>query len=178
MIRLTRTLAIEGATSGNSAPCVFAVLRLDEGMQVTGHVVHCAPAVMRIGMVTRARVAIGLTAAEVRCWAGVDVGATFCSAVRPVSDADVLAFDELSGGHNPLHVDDAYAFTRPYGRCIAHGLLVLSVSDRPRANFDDWQLKAFVEVRRRFRALVFPDDTLQDGGNTLMVGRQTPAASS
>ena len=94
-------------------------------------------------------------------WEDVVDGAEFRSAPRRITDADILAFADLSGDHNPLHVDDAYAAAGPFGRRIAHGLLVLSVADGQRADFDDWRLEAFMEVRRCFRAPVFPGDSIQ-----------------
>jgi NAD(P)-dependent dehydrogenase (short-subunit alcohol dehydrogenase family)/acyl dehydratase len=36
----------------------------------------------------------------------------------------VLRFAQASGDRNPLHVDESFARTTPYGRCIAHGALV------------------------------------------------------
>lgn len=44
-------------------------------------------------------------------------------AVHVVTDADIRGFAEVSGDHNPVHLDEAYAEgTRFKGR-IAHGLL-------------------------------------------------------
>lgn len=42
---------------------------------------------------------------------------------RTITDTDVRAFAELSGDHNPVHLDDAYAATTPFGRRIAHGVM-------------------------------------------------------
>lgn len=33
------------------------------------------------------------------------------------------AFADLSGDHNPIHLDEAYAKTTPFGGTIAHGML-------------------------------------------------------
>lgn len=33
------------------------------------------------------------------------------------------AFADLSGDHNPIHVDEEYAKTTPFGGAIAHGML-------------------------------------------------------
>ena len=38
-----------------------------------------------------------------------------------VSDEDRLAFAELSGDHNPLHVDAAYAAKTESKQCVLHG---------------------------------------------------------
>ena len=38
-----------------------------------------------------------------------------------VTKEKVAAFAEISGDHNPIHLDEAYAATTPFGGCIAHG---------------------------------------------------------
>jgi len=42
---------------------------------------------------------------------------------RLVTDELVRAFAELSGDHNPIHVDEEFAKTTRFGRRIAHGML-------------------------------------------------------
>lgn len=56
------------------------------------------------------------------------VGQVFESGSRVVTEADVMAFADLSGDHNPLHVDDAFAKTTPFGQRVAHGMLAASIS--------------------------------------------------
>jgi 3-hydroxybutyryl-CoA dehydratase len=53
-----------------------------------------------------------------------------CGYRRIVSSADILAFAELSGDHSPNHVDAAFMATTPYGRCIAHGALLVAFMSR------------------------------------------------
>jgi 3-hydroxybutyryl-CoA dehydratase len=43
--------------------------------------------------------------------------------VRTVSEADIIAFAELSGDNNPVHLDAAYAATTMFKGQIAHGML-------------------------------------------------------
>ena len=57
-----------------------------------------------------------------------EVGATFSTAARTITESDVMAFAGVSGDFNPLHVDREFCKTLPYGEPIAHGLLVLSVA--------------------------------------------------
>lgn len=40
-----------------------------------------------------------------------------------VGAADIEAFAAVSGDHNPVHMDEAYAKTTPFGGRIAHGML-------------------------------------------------------
>ena len=42
---------------------------------------------------------------------------------KVVTDNDVRTFAEISGDHNPVHLDEAYAATTVFGRRIAHGSL-------------------------------------------------------
>ena len=45
------------------------------------------------------------------------------SATRTVAEADLVAFAEVSGDHNPVHLDEAFAQTTPFKGRIAHGML-------------------------------------------------------
>lgn len=42
---------------------------------------------------------------------------------RTVTEADIMAFAQVSGDINPLHVDAGYAETTQFGERIAHGML-------------------------------------------------------
>ncbi|WP_426959807.1 MaoC family dehydratase [Muricoccus radiodurans] len=46
---------------------------------------------------------------------------------RTLSAADIAAFAELSGDHDPVHVDAAFASRTAFGRIIAHGALVMGL---------------------------------------------------
>lgn len=56
-----------------------------------------------------------------------EVGYSFESAGRTITETDVVNFACLSGDFNRLHVDREFASNTRYGQRIAHGLLVLSV---------------------------------------------------
>ena len=43
--------------------------------------------------------------------------------VRTVRDADIAGFADVSGDHNPVHLDEAFALTTPFKGRIAHGML-------------------------------------------------------
>lgn len=45
------------------------------------------------------------------------------SLTKSVSASDVQAFADVTGDHNPVHLDEAYAATTPFKVCIAHGML-------------------------------------------------------
>jgi 3-hydroxybutyryl-CoA dehydratase len=42
---------------------------------------------------------------------------------RQVKANDIIVFADVSGDHNPVHLDDAYASTTLFKGCIAHGML-------------------------------------------------------
>ena len=61
--------------------------------------------------------------AEVRTFASLAVG-DHASIECQVTEEDISSFAELSGDHNPLHVDDSYAAHTPFGKKVAHGMLL------------------------------------------------------
>lgn len=48
------------------------------------------------------------------------------SYVHTITDADVRAFADLTGDHNPLHLDEAFARTTRFKGRVAHGMLTAS----------------------------------------------------
>lgn len=50
------------------------------------------------------------------------VGMT-ADAVHVVTEADIAGFADVSGDHNPLHLDEVYAAKTPFRGRIAHGML-------------------------------------------------------
>lgn len=91
------------------------------------------------------------------------VGEEIESAPRTITEADIMAFAELSGDMNPLHVDPDYARTTIFGERIAHGLLGLSV-----ASGLAWQTglmqgtaEAFIGMDWKFRAPIRIGDTIR-----------------
>jgi 3-hydroxybutyryl-CoA dehydratase len=45
------------------------------------------------------------------------------TSTRVVSEQDIQAFADVTGDHNPVHVDAAFAADTPFRQRIAHGLL-------------------------------------------------------
>ncbi|MHC4820343.1 MAG: MaoC/PaaZ C-terminal domain-containing protein [Planctomycetota bacterium] len=52
----------------------------------------------------------------------------YVTAARTVTEADVSAFAGLSGDFNPLHTDETFAATTPFGKRIAHGMLTAAMA--------------------------------------------------
>ncbi len=46
---------------------------------------------------------------------------------RKITDKDIRAFAELTGDHNPVHLDEAFAQKTRFGHRIAHGMLGASL---------------------------------------------------
>lgn len=91
----------------------------------------------------------------------LDVGMTFATARRTVTEADVVNFAGVSGDFNALHMDAVFAATRtPYGERIAHGLLVTAIATGLRSEVDDWATVAYLECTRRFGQPVLMGDTI------------------
>ncbi|MBI2879197.1 MAG: MaoC family dehydratase N-terminal domain-containing protein [Candidatus Rokubacteria bacterium] len=57
-----------------------------------------------------------------------DVGETFTTAARTITEGDVSLFAGLSGDYNPLHVDEETARRTPLKGRIAHGTLTLAIA--------------------------------------------------
>lgn len=81
-----------------------------------------------------------------------------------VTQAQLAKYAEASGDHNPLHLDEEFAAATPYGRTIAHGMLVLAfVSEAMTKTFGRaWLCEG--KMKARFRAPVFPGDTVTTTG--------------
>jgi acyl dehydratase len=57
-----------------------------------------------------------------------NVGNAYVCQARTVTEADIVNFAGVSGDYNPLHTDETYGQTTPFGGRIAHGMLVLSIA--------------------------------------------------
>ncbi len=79
---------------------------------------------------------------------------------KTISDADIRAFADVSGDHNPLHLDDEIASQSSFGRRIAHGMLTGSLISSVIANKLPGQGSVYLGQTLKFVAPVFPDDTI------------------
>lgn len=46
---------------------------------------------------------------------------------RSIGREEILAYAEITGDFNPVHVDEVFAAATPFGRPIAHGMLSLNL---------------------------------------------------
>ena len=61
--------------------------------------------------------------AEIHTFESLQVG-DYASIDCPITEEDIASFAKLSGDQNPLHVDASYAARTPFGKKIAHGMLL------------------------------------------------------
>ena len=82
---------------------------------------------------------------------------------RTVTEADVVNFAGLSGDFIELHVSEAYAAKGPFGKRIAHGALVFSISTGltvQTIKIDDTVIAFYGMDKVRFTRPVFIGDTI------------------
>lgn len=79
---------------------------------------------------------------------------------RTISDEVIRSFAEISGDHNPLHLDDDYAAGTSFGRRIAHGMLGASLISSVIANKLPGEGTVYLSQSLKFVAPVFPGDTV------------------
>ena len=84
--------------------------------------------------------------------------------IHHIRQAQIAKYADASGDDNPLHLDEEFAATTPYGRTIAHGMLLLAfVSEAMTKAFGlTWLCEG--KMKARFRAPVFPGDTVTTTG--------------
>lgn len=83
---------------------------------------------------------------------------------RAISDADVRSFAALTGDENPIHLSEEAARQGRFGKRVAHGALVFSISvGLMQKDHAHWpEVLAFVGVERlRFVRPVFLGDTIR-----------------
>jgi len=81
----------------------------------------------------------------------------------------VEAYAEAAGDFNPIHMDEEFARTTQFGRRICHGMLILAfVSEMMAVAFPDgWSSGG--RLRARFKAPVYPDETVTTFGEIVAV---------
>jgi acyl dehydratase len=91
-------------------------------------------------------------------------GQGIVSPARTVTEADVVSFAALSGDWNAIHTDAVYAAGQPFGRRVAHGLLVMSIASglAMRLGFLEETALAFREIGEwKFSLPVYIGDTVR-----------------
>jgi acyl dehydratase len=91
------------------------------------------------------------------------LGDRFHSPSKTLTDAHFLFFAGTTGDAHPLHYDDQYAKTTRWGRRLAHGLLLTSMTAVGASTLSpliEESIIAFLEQSARFLAPAFVGDTI------------------
>jgi 3-hydroxybutyryl-CoA dehydratase len=106
------------------------------------------------------------------------VGDRFESPSKTLTDAHFLFFAGMTGDAHPIHYDDEYARKTRFGRRLAHGLLLTSltaVGASTLAPVIEASIVAFLEQTAHFRAPAFIGDTLKPEHEVIALERKRSA---
>ena len=91
----------------------------------------------------------------------LEVGASWTSPGRTVTEADIVNFASTTGDFNPLHVDHDFASRTPFRKPIAHGLLGLAWVAGLQSGAPRVDTVAFLGIRNwQFLHPLFAGDTI------------------
>lgn len=103
----------------------------------------------------------------------LQVGDT-ASRSKVITDADIHAFADLTGDHNPIHVDDQFASKSRFGKRIAHGMLSGSLFSAVLANDLPGQGSIYLGQTLQFVAPVFVGDEVTARVTVIAVREDKP----
>jgi acyl dehydratase len=92
----------------------------------------------------------------------LELGQTFTSPRRTVTEADVVAYAGLSGDFTPLHTDAVFMETHPFKQRIAHGMLGMSIATglAYQIGIFDGTIIALMEMDIKYSGAIFFGDTV------------------
>lgn len=73
---------------------------------------------------------------------------------KTLNDSDVRTFADVSGDHNPIHVDDDYAKSTIFGGRIAHGMHTASIISAALGSVFPGPGWVYIEQNLKFKAPV------------------------
>ena len=79
---------------------------------------------------------------------------------KTIEQSDINAFADVTGDHNPVHVDESFAQTTRFGRTIAHGMLSASLISAVLASKLPGEGSVYLGQTLQFVAPVFPGDEI------------------
>ncbi len=82
------------------------------------------------------------------------------STTKIISDSVIRAFAELSGDHNPIHLDEEFAGTTQFKKRIAHGMISGALISAVLGNEFQGRTVIYLSQTIKFTAPVFIDDTV------------------
>jgi acyl dehydratase len=92
-----------------------------------------------------------------------EVGASYATASRTITEADIVNFAGISGDFNPLHTDESFARTTPFGTRIAHGMLIAAVATglANQSGLFEGTTIALLQQTIRYQGATRPGDTVR-----------------
>ena len=79
---------------------------------------------------------------------------------KTITPQTIQAYADLSGDHNPIHLDPKFAAGMRFGKCIAHGMLTASLISNAIGNHLPGRGALYLGQTLKFTAPVFADDTV------------------
>jgi 3-hydroxybutyryl-CoA dehydratase len=104
-----------------------------------------------------------MTAARQLYFEDFGIGDRFGSPSRTLNDAHFMFFAGLTADNHPIHYDDEYAKHTRWGRRLAHGLLLTSLTAVGASTLSpviEESMIAFLEQSTRFLGPAFVGDTI------------------
>jgi acyl dehydratase len=103
------------------------------------------------------------------------LGQTFDGAPHRIGDEQFSAFALLTGDNHPIHYDDEFAAKTYFGKRLAHGLLLTSMTALGATSMSQQMedaMIAFVENGFKFLKPVFVNDTVTSHFNVVSVDKK------
>lgn len=95
---------------------------------------------------------------------------------KTFTDADVRAFADLTGDHNPVHLDESYASKTRFKRRVAHGMLTASLVSSVLANKLPGEGTVYLSQSLKFVAPVYLEDTVTARVTVIAIREDKPIA--
>jgi 3-hydroxybutyryl-CoA dehydratase len=93
---------------------------------------------------------------------------------RTITDEMVVAYANLIGDHNPVHLDEAFAATTRFGRRIAHGMLVAGLISTVIATDLPGPGSVYLGQTLQFKAPVYLGDAITVKAEVVKVREDKP----
>jgi len=90
----------------------------------------------------------------------LDVGMS-ASYAKTVSEADVYMFAGVSGDNNPIHINEEYAKTTPFGKRIVHGMFSAALISTVAGTRLPGPGAIYIDQQIKFKAPVHIGDTVK-----------------
>src|SRR4051812_15764895 len=99
------------------------------------------------------------------------------STTREITDELIRKFAELSGDHNPIHLDEEFAKATRFGRRIAHGMLSGAfISAVLGYEFKERKI-VYLSQTMKFTAPVFIGDTVRTTATVMKIREDKPVVT-